>query len=83
MPADHRTDIGNPTPQGAAPDLTFAGEVKPDPRYPTLSETSTLAGRRFLTSYDAEFAPRLITDDVRFTRSAWRAGHGSAETDTP
>ncbi|MEH1016938.1 DUF2330 domain-containing protein [Micromonospora sp. CPCC 206060] len=66
--ADHRMDISNPAPQGSMPDLTFAGEVKPDPQYPTLS--AALVGPRFLTRYDGEFTPAQITDDIRFTRSA-------------
>ncbi|MFD0201978.1 MULTISPECIES: DUF2330 domain-containing protein [Saccharothrix] len=71
--ADHRMDISNPAPEGAAPDLTFAGEVKPDPQYPTLS--AALTGPRFLTRYDAELSPKLITDDIRFTRSATDEPH--------
>ncbi|WP_170201383.1 DUF2330 domain-containing protein [Actinocorallia herbida] len=66
--ADHRTDISNPAPGGGAPDLTFAGEVKPDPQYPALS--AALAGPRFLTRYDGHFNPAQITDDIRLTRSA-------------
>lgn len=73
VPADHRMDIGNPAPEGAAPDLTFAGEVRPDPQYPALS--ATLTGPRFLTRYDAEPRPKLITDDIRFTRSATDEPH--------
>ncbi|ROP42533.1 DUF2330 domain-containing protein [Saccharothrix texasensis] len=71
--ADHRMDVGNPAPRGAAPDLTFAGEVKPDPRYPTLS--AALTGPRYLTRYDAEFQPAHITDDIRFTRAATDEPH--------
>ncbi|MFI9011136.1 DUF2330 domain-containing protein [Actinosynnema sp. NPDC053489] len=66
--ADHRTDVGNPTPGDAAPGLTFAGEVAPDPRYPALS--ARLTGPRFLTRYDASLRPAAITDDIRFSRSA-------------
>ncbi|WP_181320684.1 DUF2330 domain-containing protein [Saccharothrix carnea] len=71
--ADHRTDVSNPAPEGAAPELTFAGEVRPDPQYPTLS--AALTGPRFLTRYDAELSPELITDDIRFTRSATDEPH--------
>ncbi|MEH1127450.1 DUF2330 domain-containing protein [Micromonospora sp. CPCC 206061] len=71
--ADHRMDISNPAPRGSAPDLTFAGEVKPDPQYPTLS--AALVGPRFLTRYDGEFRPAQITDDIRFTRSATDEPH--------
>ncbi|KOX23937.1 hypothetical protein ADK67_19310 [Saccharothrix sp. NRRL B-16348] len=71
--ADHRMDITNPAPTSSAPDLTFAGEVKPDPQYPTLS--ATLTGPRFLTRYDAEFRPAKITDDIRFTRAATDEPH--------
>jgi hypothetical protein len=66
--ADHRVDISNPAPEGAAPDLTFAGRVEPGPAHPALSET--LAGPRFLTRYDGEFAPDLITDDIAITAAA-------------
>jgi len=66
--ADHRMDISNPAPTGGTPDLTFAGEVKPDPGYPVLS--ASLAGQRFLTRYDGEFSPARITDDIRITRAA-------------
>ena len=66
--ADHRMDISNPAPTGDTPDLTFAGEVKPDPEYPLLS--AALAGQRFLTRYDGEFRPTQITDDIRITRAA-------------
>ena len=65
---DHRVDITNPAPTGSPADLTFAGEVTPDPRYPVLS--TTLTGPRFLTRYDGQFRPAQITDDIRFTRSA-------------
>ncbi|MEU4767390.1 DUF2330 domain-containing protein [Actinosynnema sp. NPDC023794] len=71
--ADHRVDVTNPAPEGGAPDLTFAGEVRPDPQYPTLS--AMLTGPRFLTRYDAEFRPAHITDDIRFTRSATDEPH--------
>lgn len=71
--ADHRVDVTNPAPEGSAPDLTFAGEVRPDPQYPTLS--AMLTGPRFLTRYDAEFRPAQITDDIRFTRSATDEPH--------
>ncbi|TQM85230.1 uncharacterized protein DUF2330 [Saccharothrix saharensis] len=70
--ADHRVDITNPAPTGSPADLTFAGEVTPDPRYPVLS--TTLTGPRFLTRYDGRFRPAQITEDIHFTRSA---------TDTP
>ncbi|MBB4905159.1 DUF2330 domain-containing protein [Actinophytocola algeriensis] len=63
--ADHRVDISNPAPAGAAPELTFAGRVEPGPEHPTLSEM--LPGPRFLTRYDGEFAPDLIESDVRIT----------------
>ncbi|WP_051772983.1 DUF2330 domain-containing protein [Saccharothrix sp. NRRL B-16314] len=66
--ADHRMDVSNPAPKGTAPELVFAGEVKPDPQYPTLS--AALTGPRFLTRYDAEFSPARITDDIRLTRAA-------------
>ncbi|MFJ6674816.1 DUF2330 domain-containing protein [Actinosynnema sp. NPDC091369] len=66
--ADHRVDITNPAPTGSPADLTFAGEVAPDPGYPSLS--ATLTGPRFLTRYDGRFRPAQITDDIRFTRSA-------------
>ncbi|MEO3926759.1 DUF2330 domain-containing protein [Micromonosporaceae bacterium B7E4] len=71
--ADHRMDVSNPAPKGDAPDLTFAGEVKPDPQYPRLS--AALDGPRFLTRYDGEFRPAQITDDIRFTRSATDEPH--------
>ncbi|MBW4720456.1 DUF2330 domain-containing protein [Saccharothrix obliqua] len=66
--ADHRVDVGNPAPRGNAPELTFAGEVRPDARYPELS--ALLSGPRFLTRYDGEFRPQHITDDIRITRAA-------------
>lgn len=66
--ADHRVDIGNPAPDGGDPELTFAGRVKPDPAHPLLS--AALAGPRYLTRYDAEFQPDLITDDIRITAAA-------------
>ena len=66
--ADHRTDIGNPAPDGAAPELTFAGPVEPGAGHPVLSEM--LPGKRFLTRYDGEFAPDLIEDDIRITTAA-------------
>ncbi|NUT47919.1 MAG: DUF2330 domain-containing protein [Saccharothrix sp.] len=78
--ADHRMDIGNPAPAGAAPDLTFAGEVKPDPDYPALS--ARLTGPRFLTRYDGEFRPAQITDDIRITRSATDEPHRAVVTVT-
>ncbi|MFD1151569.1 DUF2330 domain-containing protein [Saccharothrix hoggarensis] len=71
--ADHRMDITNPAPSGPAPDLTFAGEVKPDPQYPALS--AALAGPRYLTRYDGEFRPAQITDDIRFARAATDEPH--------
>jgi hypothetical protein len=71
--ADHRIDISNPAPKGSPPELTFAGEVKPDPGYPALS--AALAGPRFLTRYDGQFWPAQITDDIRFTRSATDEPH--------
>ncbi|NUO60735.1 MAG: DUF2330 domain-containing protein [Hamadaea sp.] len=66
--ADHRMDISNPAPKGSAPDLTFAGEVKPDTSTPTLS--ALLTGPRFLTRYDGEFSPSQITDDIRLRQAA-------------
>jgi hypothetical protein len=78
--ADHRMDISNPAPEGSVPDLTFAGEVKPDPQYPTLS--AELAGPRFLTRYDGEFAPAQITDDIRLTRAASDQPHRAVVTVT-
>lgn len=66
--ADHRMDVSNPAPEGNAPELVFAGDVGPDPRYPTLS--AALTGPRFLTRYDAEFSPARITDDIHLTRAA-------------
>lgn len=67
--ADHRMDISSPAPAGNPPDLTFAGEVKPDVQYPALS--AALSGSsRFLTRYDGEFRPAQITDDIRISRSA-------------
>ncbi|MEU6074056.1 DUF2330 domain-containing protein [Micromonospora sp. NPDC047074] len=71
--ADHRMDVSSPAPQGSVPELTFAGEVKPDPQYPTLSKA--LVGPRFLTRYDGEFNPAQITDDIRITRSATDEPH--------
>ena len=71
--ADHRVDVTNPAPAGSPPDLVFAGEVKPDPRYPTLS--AALPGPRYLTRYDARFRPAQITGDIRFTRSATDEPH--------
>ncbi|MGX7673799.1 DUF2330 domain-containing protein [Plantactinospora sp. DSM 117369] len=71
--ADRRMDTSNPAPKGNAPDLTFAGEVKPDPQYPRLS--AALLGPRFLTRYDGKFRPTQITDDIRFTRSATDEPH--------
>ncbi|WP_173060108.1 DUF2330 domain-containing protein [Phytohabitans houttuyneae] len=78
--ADHRVDISNPAPEGSTPDLTFAGEVKPDPQYPTLS--AALTGTRFLTRYDGDFAPAQITDDIRITRSATDEPHRAVVTVT-
>jgi hypothetical protein len=66
--ADHRVDISNPAPDGAEPELTFAGRVEPDPDHPTLS--ASLPGPRFLTRYDGEFQPDLIKDDIRITTAA-------------
>ncbi|MEV0269413.1 DUF2330 domain-containing protein [Hamadaea sp. NPDC050747] len=66
--ADHRMDISNPAPKGSAPDLTFAGEVKPDTATPTLS--ALLTGPRFLTRYDGEFSPSQITDDIRLRQAS-------------
>lgn len=66
--ADHRMDVSNPAPGGPAPDLTFAGRVRPDARYPTLS--AGLTGERFLTRYDGEFMPPRITQDIRLSRAA-------------
>lgn len=70
--ADHRVDITSPAPSGTAPELMFAGPVKPDPAYPRLSETLSeyQADSRFLTRYDAEFHPDLITSDIRITQAA-------------
>ncbi|WP_460304360.1 DUF2330 domain-containing protein [Actinocorallia aurea] len=65
--ADHRMDVTNPAPRGGAPEVTFAGEVKPDPAYPALS--AALTGPRFLTRYDGDFDAAQITDDIRFTRA--------------
>jgi hypothetical protein len=78
--ADHRMDISNPAPGGTAPDLTFAGEVKADPQYPTLS--AALTGPRFLTRYDGDFSPAQITDDIRITRSATDEHHRAVVTVT-
>jgi len=78
--ADHRMDISNPAPEGNTPDLTFAGAVKPDPEYPTLS--AALTGPRFLTRYDGDFAPAQITDDIRITRSATDEHHRAVVTVT-
>ncbi|WP_447002641.1 DUF2330 domain-containing protein [Saccharothrix isguenensis] len=76
--ADHRVDVSNPAPEGSAPELAFAGEVKPDPRYPALS--AALTGSRFLTRYDAEFRPEEITDDIRITRAATDDHHRAVVT---
>jgi hypothetical protein len=76
--ADHRMDVSNPAPAGTAPELTFAGEVKPDPQYPVLS--AGLTGPRFLTRYDAEFRPKNITDDIRMTRAATDGHHRAVVT---
>jgi hypothetical protein len=66
--ADHRVDISNPAPDGAEPELTFAGRVEPGSGHPKLSEA--LPGPRFLTRYDGEFAPDLIESDIRITTAA-------------
>jgi hypothetical protein len=66
--ADHRVDITNPAPTGADPDLTFAGRVEPNPKYPQLTES--LTGPRFLTRYDATFEPTLIRNDIQITPAA-------------
>jgi hypothetical protein len=66
--ADHRVDISNPAPGGAEPELTFAGRVEPGDGHPKLSEA--LPGPRFLTRYDAEFAPDHIESDIRITTAA-------------
>lgn len=66
--ADHRVDITNPAPTGGDPDLTFAGRVEPNPKYPLLTES--LTGPRFLTRYDATFEPALITSDIQITPAA-------------
>ncbi|MGN9908813.1 DUF2330 domain-containing protein [Phytohabitans sp. LJ34] len=78
--ADHRMDISNPAPAGSTPDLTFAGQVKPDPHYPTLS--AALTGPRFLTRYDGDFSPAQITEDIRITRSATDEPHRAVVTVT-
>lgn len=66
--ADHRVDISNPAPSGAGPELTFAGRVEPDPRHTELAKA--LPGPRFLTRYDGEFQPDLITSDILLTTAA-------------
>jgi hypothetical protein len=66
--ADHRVDITNPAPTGGDPDLTFAGRVEPNPKYPLLTES--LTGPRFLTRYDATFEPALVTSDIHITTAA-------------
>lgn len=68
--ADHRTDMSNPAPEGAEPELTYANWVRPA----DLADHPVLAGMvtapRFLTRYDAAFEPEYITGDVALTRSA-------------
>lgn len=66
--ADHRVDISNPAPEGGDPELTYAGRVEPDPAHPVLSAAMT--GPRYLTRFDGEFRPDLITSDIRITDAA-------------
>ncbi|NUT37576.1 MAG: DUF2330 domain-containing protein [Hamadaea sp.] len=78
--AGHRMDISSPAPQGSAPELTFAGEVRPDARFPALS--AVLPGPRYLTRYDGDFDPRQITGDIYLTRSATDEPHRAVVTVT-
>jgi hypothetical protein len=68
--ADRRMDAANPAPEGAEPELTYAGRVRPGDLddYPVLART--LDEPRFLTRYDAIFQPSLITGDIRLTPAA-------------
>ncbi|WP_460393212.1 DUF2330 domain-containing protein [Actinophytocola sediminis] len=68
--AEHRMDVSNPAPADDPAELTYAGWVDPATLtdYPELAEL--VDDRRFLTRYDARFAPEDITGDITFTRAA-------------
>jgi hypothetical protein len=79
--ADHRMDISNPAPAGPAPQLTFAGAVRPADLadHPVLAKQ--VHGQRFLTRYDATPEPAEISADIRFTQAAKDASYRAVVTE--